>query len=129
MGITTLTVRLANESRPDTVVDQTMLVDSGAIFSVVPGDLLRGLGIQPHGKERFFLADGSAIEREVGTVFFEIEGARGASKTIFGEPGDAALLGAITLESLGLMLDPLKRQLRPMRLLLAGVATPIPVPC
>ncbi len=47
--------------------------------------------------------------------------ARGASKVIFGEPGDAALLGAITLESLGPMLDPLKRQLRPMRLVPASV--------
>ena len=44
---------------------------------------------------------------------------QGASKVIFGRPGDAALIGAVTLEELGLMLDPLKRELRPMRLLLA----------
>jgi hypothetical protein len=30
---------------------------------------------------------------------------------IFGEPGDSTLLGALTLEALGLVLDPLKRDL------------------
>jgi hypothetical protein len=38
---------------------------------------------------------------------------------IFGEPGDANLLGALTLESLGLSLDPLKRELRELPMLLA----------
>jgi len=37
---------------------------------------------------------------------------------IFGEPGDAWLLGALSLESLGLLLDPFKRELRPTRLVL-----------
>ncbi len=37
---------------------------------------------------------------------------------IFGELGDAALLGALTLEALGLTLDPLKRELRPTESLL-----------
>ena len=122
MGITTLTVRIRNEADPANVAELAMLVDSGAIFSVVPSDVLDRLGIRPYGTEQFFLADGTAIARQVGTAFFEVDDCRGASKVIFGEPGDAALLGAITFESLGLMLDPLKRQLRPMRLMPAAVA-------
>ena len=43
----------------------------------------------------------------------------GASKVIFGRRGDARLIGAVALEELGLMLDPLKRRLRPLRLMLA----------
>jgi hypothetical protein len=38
---------------------------------------------------------------------------------IFGEETDEPLLGATTLESLGLMLDPFKRELYPMRMMLA----------
>ena len=38
---------------------------------------------------------------------------------IFGEPGDAILLGAFTLEALGLCLDPLKRELLPIPMILA----------
>jgi len=33
---------------------------------------------------------------------------------------DAPLLGAVTLETLGLMVNPLTRELLPMRLMLAG---------
>jgi hypothetical protein len=38
---------------------------------------------------------------------------------ILGEPSDEALLGAVTLEILGLLLHPFKRTLEPMRMLLA----------
>jgi hypothetical protein len=41
-----------------------------------------------------------------------------ASPVIFGEEGDKPLLGAITLESIGLVLDPFKRRLIPMQTLL-----------
>jgi hypothetical protein len=40
---------------------------------------------------------------------------------IFGEEGDEPLLGATTLESLGLVLDPFKRRLIPMRMLLVSL--------
>jgi predicted aspartyl protease len=101
-----------------------MLVDSGAISAVVPADVLRKIGVRPHGRESFSLADGSSVERDVGSAFFELGDKRGAAPVIFGEPGDSSLLGAIALEALGLMLDPLKREIRPMKLWLAGMSAP-----
>jgi hypothetical protein len=56
-------------------------------------------------------------------VFFELDGREGASKVVFGRRGDARLIGAVALEELGLMLDPLKRELRPLRLMLARVVS------
>jgi hypothetical protein len=47
-----------------------------------------------------------------------LKGKGGYSKVIFGEKDDGVLLGALTLEALGLMLDPLKRELRPLPMLL-----------
>ncbi len=41
-------------------------------------------------------------------------------RVIFGEEGDSQLLGAFTLEALGLALDPLKRELKPLPMILAG---------
>jgi hypothetical protein len=38
---------------------------------------------------------------------------------IFGEKGDATLLGALTLEALGLALDPIRRELKPLPMMLA----------
>ena len=39
---------------------------------------------------------------------------KGTSPLIFGEKDDATLLGSVTLEAVGMMLDPLKRQWRPV---------------
>jgi hypothetical protein len=61
---------------------------------------------------------GSASARTgVGDAYFEYQGEGGAAPVIFGETGDEPLLGATTLESLGLVLDPFKRRLIAMRLL------------
>lgn len=43
---------------------------------------------------------------------------------MLGGPGDAPLLGAVTLETLGLMVNPLSREVLPMRLILAGSRAP-----
>ena len=71
-------------------------------------------------RRRFILADGSAISRQLGDVSFRLSGQRGASPVIFGEKGDSVLLGAVSLEALGMVLDPMKRELRPLPMVLAG---------
>jgi hypothetical protein len=43
----------------------------------------------------------------------------GVADVIFGEEGDSVLLGAFTLEALGLALDPLRRELKPLPMVLA----------
>jgi predicted aspartyl protease len=115
MGLTHATLRvsnLADEKRHSETVK--CLVDSGALYAVIPEPLLRRLNIAPSSTRRFVLADGSEITRGFANAMLEYEGVRVASPVIVGEPGDYALLGALTLEAFGLMLDPLKRELRPM---------------
>jgi len=109
MSLTHLTVRVRNPRDPRRYSDVEMLVDSGALYAVLPAPLLRRLGIRP--------ADGSHVVGETGTAIFELDGRRRGSPVIFGRRGDASLMGALTLEALGLMLDPLKRRLRPLPLL------------
>ena len=76
----------------------------------------------PHRRKSFFLADGTAIERRIGDAYFEYGGIGGAAPVIFGEKGDKNLLGATTLEALELVLDPFKRELRPMTMALMGAS-------
>jgi hypothetical protein len=45
---------------------------------------------------------------------------------IFGEKGDATLLGAVTLESLGFVLDAVRRDLLPLPMVVAGSPGPPP---
>ena len=122
MGLTTqiLTVRPTRQSKREAVVE--FLVDSGAIYSLVPGSTLRKLGLRPYREMSFSLADGTTITRKIGDAYFEFDGHRGPAPVIFGEKDDEPLLGATTLESLGLVLDPFKRRLIPMRMIMARTA-------
>jgi len=95
-----------------------LLVDTGALYSIVPGTLLRELGIQPVEKLEFEMANGKTIKRNVGEARFFYDGRKAVSPVIFGEEGDAAVLGVVTLESMGLEVDPIRKQIRPTRLIL-----------
>src|SRR2546423_1860729 len=119
MGLTTqkLVVKESHRTRRKAIVK--FLIDSGAVYSLVPAATLKRLGIHPHRQVDFAFADGRTITRQVGDAYFEFQGAGGAAPVIFGEKGDEPLLGATTLESIGLVLDPFKRRLIPMRMILA----------
>ena len=118
MGVTTLDIEIANIADPETIERLRFTVDSGAVYSVVPAPVLRRLGIRPLKRETFRLADGTHIRRHKGGALFKFRDYVGVADVIFGEKGDATLLGALTLEALGLVLDPIRRELRPMDLLL-----------
>ena len=125
MGLTVLEVDVANPSNPAVAEPLEFLIDSGAIYSVVPADVLSKLGIQPLAEQEFRLADGSKILRRKGGAVFKYGDRIGVADVIFGEEGDSILLGAFTLEALGLSLDPLRRVLRPLPMILAlGTAAP-----
>ncbi|MGA3325606.1 MAG: hypothetical protein ABSF45_14130 [Terriglobia bacterium] len=70
------------------------------------------------------LADGTETKRSLGEALFRINGGEGTSPVIFGEKGDSGLLGSVSLEVLGFMLDPFKRELRPLPMLLAAQQPP-----
>ncbi len=116
MGLTHVTVRVGNPANGRRSEAVRCLVDSGAIYSLVPGRVLRRLRIKPHSTREFVLANGDVVRRRIATATFEYEGRRGDSMVIVGQPGDDALLGATTLEGFGLVLDPFRRELRPMQL-------------
>jgi clan AA aspartic protease len=118
MGLTHVRARIANPARPRRAVSIRFLVDSGAVYSLAPASVLRRIGIRPHSSRTFMLADGTEITRPVGDAVFMIDAQRAASPVIFGEEDDAFLLGTVSLESLGLILDPMKRVLRPLPMVL-----------
>ena len=120
MGLTVLKVKVGNPAKPKVTIELEFLVDSGAVYSVVPTAVLRKLGIKPLATEEFRLADGSGIRRKKGIALFKYHNKVGGADVIFGEEGDSLLLGAFTLEALGLALDPLRRELKPLPMVLSG---------
>jgi clan AA aspartic protease len=124
MSLTFIDVIIANPGNPKKTRKLSLLVDSGAIYSVVPGHVLRRLGVKAHSTKTFTLADGSEINRKIGDAIFKLNGYQGASPVIFGEKGDSALLGTVSLEALGLLLDPIRRELRPLPMVLGSHKPP-----
>ncbi|RKY69761.1 MAG: aspartyl protease [Candidatus Latescibacterota bacterium] len=122
MGLTVLEIEVGNPADPEVTEKIEFLIDSGAIYSVVPTPILQNLGIEPLTEQAFRLADGSKIVRKKGGALFKYKGRIGVADVIFGEEGDSSLLGAFTLESLGLALDPLRRELKPLPMMLAGLS-------
>ena len=116
MGLTRLAMTVSNVSDPTNSREIRFMVDSGAIHSLVPRPILSELGILPQHVQFFSMVDATEIKREVGYALFTYQGRSAPAPVIFGEPGDEPLLGATTLESMSLVLDPFQRELRPMAL-------------
>jgi len=95
------------------------LVDSGATYTLLPLKAWRRLGLAPKREEEFTLADGTSVTRAVSECLISLPQGSGHTPVILGEAGDEPLVGIVTLEILGLVLNPFKRRLQPMRLMLA----------
>jgi len=92
------------------------LVDSGAMYTVLARSVWEELGLEPRGEMEFVLADGTVVKRAVSEALLELpEYGERHTPVVLGERGDENLLGVVTLEVFGLMLDPFKRTLRPIR--------------
>ncbi len=121
MGITNAILRVKEQRKSEKFSDVEFLVDSGTVYSLVPGKILDELDIEPYREMSFSLADGTTLKRKVCSAYFELNGEGGPAPVIYGEQGDLPLLGATTLESIGLVLNPFTRTLHPMRLLMMGL--------
>lgn len=110
MGLTYVHARLRKAEGRGATRDVRFLINSGAIFPVLPEEVWRALRLKSQREVEFTLADGTAITRGVSECRIEIRGASATSPVVLGETDDGALLGAVTLETLGMMLNPLTRK-------------------
>jgi predicted aspartyl protease len=95
------------------------LVDSGATYSLLPDKDWKRIKLRAKRTLTFTLADGTSVERDVSECHISLPQGDGQTPVILGQSGDAALLGMITLENLGLILNPFTRKLQPMQMMLA----------
>ena len=89
------------------------LVDTGATFTSIPTPILERLGVSPQWEVRLGMADGRAVERPVGEVVVEMDGARRTIICIFSEAYAPPLIGAHTLEAFLLTVDTVEQKLVP----------------
>ena len=122
IGTFRIDIEIENPARPGVrQVVPFALVDTGAELTWVPAIILETLGIERLKVWHFRQADGTILERWVGSARVYAGGTVATDDVVFGAPGDMVLLGARTLEGLNLRVEP-----RAKRLVDAG---PAPAAC
>ena len=117
MGTFKWSLRVSSMDRQRTR-DVAATVDTGAAYTILPSTLLRALGVEPTDRRTFLLADGRSVEMDVGRAWATINGSSEVTLVVFGEDEAPALLGAYTLEGLGLAVDPISQRLVPTHLIM-----------
>jgi len=90
------------------------LVDTGATYTSLPHPRLDALGVTPHARDSFLLADGRRVKRDIGRTWIRIGEQAEMTLVVFGDPASPALLGAYALQGLRLAADPVARRLVPV---------------
>ncbi|MBI3989626.1 MAG: aspartyl protease family protein [candidate division NC10 bacterium] len=82
VGLTVLEIEVGNPVNSEVTEKVEFLIDSGAIYSVVPTPILESLGIQPLAEQEFRLADGTKIVRKKGIAVFKYGDRIARTKTL-----------------------------------------------
>ena len=117
MGFIKVKFGIFNPLAPKRSVEAEGVVDTGAMYSVIPRKMLEELEVKPL-ERRKFRAFGGYIERDIGEVGIELMGRRRTVTVIMSEEEDITVLGVTALEAFGLEVDPVKGTLREAELLL-----------
>lgn len=119
MGVTNIKADVTSIENPKKKVSVNFMVDTGAAYTVLPYEFVKKLGLKSKKVQEFSLADGTIVKRNLSHAMVNINGQDSPSTVVLGEKNDSALIGVITLEGMGLMVDPFNRKLIPMKLMLA----------
>ena len=111
MGTFSVRFTVRHPVHADRQLELEGLVDTGALFTQIPADLLSRIGITPAGSRAVHYADGTRAVVPVAKADIAIDGAETATIVLCGRPGSLVLVGAAALETLGLGVDPIHKKL------------------
>jgi clan AA aspartic protease len=117
VGHVTVRVVLTSPYDPARSVVEEALIDTGATRSVIPARLAEALGLQAIGHARVRTASGEE-ELPLSWAFVEIAGKKDVSSLLVSDKLDRVLIGVVTLEAMGLAVDPTSGELKEVELLL-----------
>jgi predicted aspartyl protease len=122
VGMLKKKVRVSNSKKPELFFEEEFWVDTGALYSLVPEDLLQRIGVEPSATRRIVLADGTEQTRLLGFCDLQVEGLEGSipCPVVFAPKGSLFRLGATALENFGVEVDPVHKQLKPILAVIGG---------
>ena len=107
-------VKVWNPAQPERSADLDAWADTGAAYSWISMARLDPLGVQRVRRLQFQTIEGHTVERDLAAVFLSADGFTGGDNVVVAESGDLEVLGAHSLESLGLAVDPVHKKLVPL---------------
>lgn len=114
MGTFSVKFILKNPLHSDLKLELEGLVDTGAMFTQIPSGLVAQIGIVSSGSRPVQYADGTKDTVPVAKADIAINSLETATMILCGKPNSLILLGAHTLEGLGLGVDPIRKRLIPI---------------
>lgn len=111
MGLTHVPVTVSNLITGDSFT-ANFLIDTGYTESMIPASALRKIGIEPEGKRTYELANGQLEDYEIGFAAISFLDERIAGQVLFGPENAEPLLGVISLEAAGIVVDPKNQSIR-----------------
>jgi predicted aspartyl protease len=111
-----------------TSLPMTVLVNTGSELTWLPAEMLRSIGVEACHKRAVKTANNETVERKVGYAILRANGCETADEVVFGEPGDAPLLGTRALEGFGVMMDDMARRFVSLTTMVAFSARHLPDP-
>jgi len=110
----TVKVKVWNPADPSRFAEAEVWADTGAAYSWISKARLEPMGVQKVRRLQFRTIEGHTVERDLAAVFLSADGYTGGDNVVVAESGDLEVLGAHSLESLGLAVDPVHKKLVPL---------------
>ena len=113
MGTFSVRLRVWNPAQSGGVEELDAFVDTGASFSWISRARLQRLGISESRQMGFRTIEGRLLERDMATVYVSTDKYSVPDVVEMAEEGEMEVLGAHTIEGLGLAVDPVQKKLVP----------------
>ena len=115
-GMFKVRAKVANPADPKRFFDEDFWVDTGSLYTFIPEDRLQGIGIEPSRTREFTLADGRHDRRLLGEALITLHELNETvtNPVVFGPKDSLYLIGAVTLETFAVEVDPATRELKPI---------------
>ena len=97
-------VDVSNPADPDVSESVRALVDTGAMLSILPSDMLERLGVQRLGNRRVRSSDGASV-LDTGIVAIRYRGDIAGTTAAFGMEDTPPIIGSVAVMSLGYEVD------------------------
>jgi len=117
MGKFTTKFKVWNPTKPENTQELEALVDTGSAFSWISRSRLEGMGLNPSRRMAFRTIDGRVMERDMTAIYIASAGYSALDMVVMAEAGEMEVLGAHSIEGLGLAADPVQKRLTPMIML------------